>query len=259
MPKSVDLTASLPAGLVAEIAENGFYPSLVAETVALGVGDREVLDHLVQHEATFTGHELHRHVTVLIRTATQLVICHVDEGEGARGDAVATTEIVALRAIDSVVLTRSMKDPERSSGLSEAWLTIVWGAARRVDLGPAACEDPNCDADHGYTGVIQPDDITVRMSPPGRWRQCPPPRCVRGPAAGCGWLMGFLEPRYGDLALANVLPSVSARLLGDDPVLALPHASKYVVLLVDGLGGTSWPITVITQRRWLPCCRGRCA
>ncbi|AQX17051.1 hypothetical protein BCR15_06475 [Tessaracoccus lapidicaptus] len=156
---------SLPPALLAEIAECGFYPSLVAETVALGLGDREVLDHLVQHEATFAGHELHRHLTVLIRTARQLLICHIDEGEGGRADAVATTEIVALRAIDSVVLTRSLAQPERREGLTEAWLSIVWGAARRIDLGPAGCEDPACEADHGYTGVLQPDDITVRMSP----------------------------------------------------------------------------------------------
>jgi hypothetical protein len=165
VPESVDIMNSLPPALLAEIAECGFYPSLVAETVALGLGDREVLDHLVQHEATFAGHELHRHLTVLIRTARQLLICHIDEGEGGRADAVATTEIVALRAIDSVVLTRSLAQPERREGLTEAWLSIVWGAARRIDLGPAGCEDPACEADHGYTGVLQPDDITVRMSP----------------------------------------------------------------------------------------------
>ncbi|QXT61697.1 DUF5998 family protein [Tessaracoccus palaemonis] len=157
--------SQLPADLAAEIAQSGFYPNLVAESVELGLGGREILDHLVQHEATFAGRELHRHITVLVRTATQLLLVHIDEGEGTREEALATTEIVALRAIDSVVLTRSLTDPENLTGLNEAWLSIVWGAARRVDLGPAACEDPSCEADHGYTGVIQPDDITVRMSP----------------------------------------------------------------------------------------------
>ncbi|NHB83687.1 hypothetical protein G7085_00500 [Tessaracoccus sp. HDW20] len=57
-----------------------------------------------------------------------------------------------------------MTDPQDLQSLSEAWLSIVWGAARRIDLGPASCEDPTCEADHGYTGVVQPDDITVRMS-----------------------------------------------------------------------------------------------
>ena len=165
MPELQDVEANLPPTLVAEIAECGFYPSLVAESVAMGLAGREPLDFLVQHEATFAGHELHRHMTVLVRTAAQLIIVHIDEGEGARDEALATVETVALRSIDSVVVTRAMREPERRAGLNEAWLTIVWGAARRVDLGPAACEDPNCEADHGYTGVIQPDDITVRMSP----------------------------------------------------------------------------------------------
>jgi hypothetical protein len=160
-----DPSLVLPAVLAAEIAECGFYPNLVAETVAMGLGGREALDHLVQHEATFASGELHRHLTVLVRTERQLLICHIDEGEGGRTDALATSEVVALRAVSSVVVTRALSDPEKLTGLTEAWLSIVWGAARRVDLGPAACEDPHCDADHGYTGVVQPDDITVRMSP----------------------------------------------------------------------------------------------
>ncbi|QTO38911.1 phosphodiesterase [Tessaracoccus sp. MC1865] len=131
----------------------------------MGLQGRPVLHYLVQHEATFAGHELHRHMTVLVLTEQQLQICHIDEGEGGRAEALATSEVVALRAIDSVVVTRAMANPETRSGLNEAWLTIVWGAARRLDLGPATCEDPTCEADHGYTGVLQPDDITVRMSP----------------------------------------------------------------------------------------------
>lgn len=156
---------TLPTGLIDEIAECGFYPSLVAETVLMGLGGRPVLDYLVQHEATFAGRELHRHMTVLVLTQDQLQICHIDEGESNRSEALATSEVVALRAIDSVVVTRAMAEPEKRSGLTEAWLTIVWGAARRLDLGPASCEDPTCEADHGYSGVLQPDDITVRMSP----------------------------------------------------------------------------------------------
>ncbi len=46
----------------------------------------------------------------------------------------------------------------------------------------------------------------------------------------------FIEPRYADHALVNVLGSVQARITGAHPVLQLPHASRYVVLLVDGLG-----------------------
>lgn len=46
----------------------------------------------------------------------------------------------------------------------------------------------------------------------------------------------FIDPRYADLALSNLLPSVAARLDGETPAIDLPHARQYVVLLVDGLG-----------------------
>ena len=35
---------------------------------------------------------------------------------------------------------------------------------RRVDLEPATCGDPSCDADHGLTGSLTPDDVVVRVS-----------------------------------------------------------------------------------------------
>ena len=47
---------------------------------------------------------------------------------------------------------------------AEAVLTIGWGGVGRVDLEPAGCSDPNCEADHGYTGTIAGDDYTLRVS-----------------------------------------------------------------------------------------------
>ena len=35
---------------------------------------------------------------------------------------------------------------------------------RRIDLEQASCDDPECEADHGYTGALVGDDLTVRMS-----------------------------------------------------------------------------------------------
>ena len=32
------------------------------------------------------------------------------------------------------------------------------------DAAPAHCGDPECDADHGYSGTFAADDLTVRMS-----------------------------------------------------------------------------------------------
>jgi hypothetical protein len=43
-------------------------------------------------------------------------------------------------------------------------VTIGWGGISRIDLEPATCSDPECDADHGYTGVVASDDFSLRVS-----------------------------------------------------------------------------------------------
>lgn len=160
---------ALPPELLKEVTECGFYPDLVAQTIAGALGSQPVIGHLVHHEATFAGHEVQRHMTVLVLTERQLIVCHTDDSDQGNSErALTSAEVVALRSITSVVVTRSVAHPERSSGdLVETWLTVVWGAASRVDLGPAGCEDPDCVADHGWTGMTVPNDLTVRMSPAG--------------------------------------------------------------------------------------------
>ena len=46
----------------------------------------------------------------------------------------------------------------------------------------------------------------------------------------------FVLPDYGGACLSNLLPSVASRLLGETPLLDVPRAARYVILLVDGLG-----------------------
>ena len=47
---------------------------------------------------------------------------------------------------------------------AEVVLTIGWGAVSRIELEPATCGDPQCEADHGYTGTSSNDDLSVRVS-----------------------------------------------------------------------------------------------
>ena len=49
----------------------------------------------------------------------------------------------------------------------EVVLTIGWGAVQRLDLEPAGSSDPNCDADHVYTGSATADDLSLRVSEAG--------------------------------------------------------------------------------------------
>jgi hypothetical protein len=43
-------------------------------------------------------------------------------------------------------------------------LTIGWNSLRHLELEPAHCGDEACEADHGYTGAMTSDDVTMRIS-----------------------------------------------------------------------------------------------
>ena len=158
------------AALRKDIQRSGYYPDLVAEALDTALGGEEPRSFVVQHEATFDRDELRRHITVLVLTETRLIVCHVDEHapEGASTNlASASTEAVRLERVDSVVVTRVVSDPasHRPGGpTAEVVLTIGWGAVSRIDLEPAGCQDPACEADHGYTGTSSNDDLSVRVS-----------------------------------------------------------------------------------------------
>lgn len=160
---------ALPSDLRDAIVGSGYFPEFVEATVAQALGDEEVVDSLVHHEATFSSTELHRHVTVLVLTPTRFIVAHTDDGEHPHvHQALTTVETVALRHIRSVALTQVAAQPERFGkgrhGTSETWLVVNWGTMRRQEAEPATCGDPNCDADHGYTVQDLADDLTVRIS-----------------------------------------------------------------------------------------------
>src|SRR5207342_718471 len=81
--------------------------------------------------------------------------------------ATTSTESVKLGRISSVVVSRVVANPESYTPGTlprEVVLTLGWGAVSRIDLEPASCGDPNCEADHGYTGTSTMDDFSVRVS-----------------------------------------------------------------------------------------------
>ena len=140
--------------------------------------------------------------------------------------------------------------PIPAPGANEVVLTIGWGAVGRIDLEPAGCGDPDCDADHGYTGVLAADDFSLRVS-----------AAAEGPEAVAG-LLAFadaLSARTGECrcpatsrpvrparlrqrSLGDVLPAVASRARGRRRACGSPWGSScrrrrsYVVFLVDGLG-----------------------
>ena len=151
------------------IDRTGYYPDVVADSVAAAVAGERVVSFYVHHEPTFDRDEVRRHLTVAVLTPSRLILAHTDEhpGDDLLPDPYTSTstEAVALSAIRSVVVTRMIANPTSGpSSPAEAVMTIGWGGVGRIDLEPAGCADPECDADHGYTGVVAGDDFSLRVS-----------------------------------------------------------------------------------------------
>lgn len=144
---------------------------LVADVVNDALDGREPLSHVVQLETHFERTEVHRHITVLVLTEDMLVVAHVDDQQlddaGEQVMAQISTESVPVSQIRSVVLSYVYAQPQNYSPKDQARelsLAIAWTGGQRLDMGPAGCADPECDADHGYTGTIAQEDIVLRVS-----------------------------------------------------------------------------------------------
>ena len=159
--------------LSAAIEKTGYYPQVVQAGVAGAVSGEDVLAFLVHHEPTIDRDEVRRHMTVVVLTPSRLILAHTDEHPPddllPEPYTSTSTEAVKLSSIGSVVVNRIVANPAAVKGRnmpppSEGVLTVSWGGVNRIDLEPAVCGDPQCDADHGLTGVVAGDDFSIRVS-----------------------------------------------------------------------------------------------
>lgn len=163
------MTTALPADLLTELETAGYFPQTAAQAVQRSLHGAHPLAHLVRPETTFDGPEVRRHLTVLVLTATHLLVTHLDDDPADAlnpSQVVSTTERVRLNRIYSTGISQVFDtDGQRAPGReSEITLGITWDGSRRVDLERAVCEDPNCQIDHGYTGTMAPADLALRVS-----------------------------------------------------------------------------------------------
>ena len=158
-------------GLRLAIQQAGYYPALVSDTLGTALAGEPVQSYIVHHEPHFDRDELRRHVSVLVLTPSRLIVGHTDEYPSDESNplpyATTSTEAVPLDRVSSVVVSRTVTSPasyRTGDPAREVVLTVGWGAMSRVDLEPAGCGDPDCEADHGYTGSLTSDDFSLRVS-----------------------------------------------------------------------------------------------
>ncbi len=169
-----DMATPAPAQptLAEAIERTGYYPDVVQDVLDNALVGEVVKDFIVQHETTFDrADEIRRHITVLLLTESRLLVVHVDEHSDGEPtghiQATSAAESVPLKKIGPVVVQRVVDNPAhfRPGDMpSEVVLTVNWGSLSRIDLEPATCGDPQCEADHGYTGALAMDDWSLRVS-----------------------------------------------------------------------------------------------
>jgi hypothetical protein len=152
----------------------GYYPPVVLDAVEGALAGETVTSYVLHHEPTFDHDEVRRHLTVLVLTPTRLIVAHTDEHPPddllPAPYASTSTEAVPLSKIGSVAVTRMVANPASAEGgrgepdVSEALLSVGWGAVSRLDLEPATCGDPQCEGDHGYTGTLAAEEFSLRIS-----------------------------------------------------------------------------------------------
>lgn len=166
------MSLHVPADLTRRIQKSGYYPAFVSDVLDVALAGEPVVAHLVHGETTFDVETIRRHLSVVVLTGSRLIFVHADDhaGDADHGDqahGIASTESVPLSAVRSVMITHVVPAPEKyvAGRLGrELTLTIGWGAVARIDVEPASCGDPQCEADHGFTGSITGDDLSLRIS-----------------------------------------------------------------------------------------------
>ncbi|WP_114856353.1 DUF5998 family protein [Brachybacterium sp. YJGR34] len=163
------MTTALPADLVRDLETAGYFPQTAVQSLERSLRGARPLAHLVRPETTFDGPEVRRHLTVMVLTASHLLITHLDDDPADAlnpSQVVSTTERIRLRRITVTGLSQVFDtDGQEAPGReAEVTLGVSWDGSRRVDLERAVCEDPNCQVDHGYTGTIAPSDLALRVS-----------------------------------------------------------------------------------------------
>ena len=123
--------------------------------------------------------------------------------------------------------------------MTEAVLTVGWGAVRRLDLEPATCGDPDCVADHGYTGALAAEDFALRISSSADGPEAVEAVLQFAAALSCSDRPALsvpvsapVLPRYDARSLSDILPSAMGALgapgLDQHPRPAAQHVVRRV-------------------------------
>ncbi|MDR1635471.1 MAG: DUF5998 family protein [Bifidobacteriaceae bacterium] len=156
--------------LVAELERVGYFPRIVADALEIALAGEKPQAFYVHPDVAFGVGTIGQHLTVVLLTPSRLISAHADDhaaDELTPAAVAASTEAVPLRKIETVTLTHITGEPsEHLPGDTPevVRLAVKWGSSQLLELEPAGCGDPECLADHGYSGSVTGEDMGLQVA-----------------------------------------------------------------------------------------------
>jgi hypothetical protein len=152
------------------IEKNQFYPELVGATIEDLLGYQAPEAFLLDLTTSFEHDGLVRQQLILVIAKSNLYVCYTEElplvnGSENPSTLRISTEVVPISAVGPFQVQRYYQSSaDGLPTLSEIVLGIGWTGNRAIDFGPAGCDDPDCENEHGYSGQIRNSDYTAKYS-----------------------------------------------------------------------------------------------
>lgn len=149
------------------VRATGFHADLLERTVRnlnAGALPEYALFNL---ETSFDDDSVFRHLDYvgLSIPARQLVAMHLDElPTGLRW----AGTVVPVKDVGPIEMAQVLLDPDDAGGATdglgdELVLHLGLGANLTMDLDKVHCDDPECEYDHGFSGLIKRDGLVMRF------------------------------------------------------------------------------------------------
>lgn len=147
---------------LAELASQVSPDSPILGDVVAALGRREdIRSFFVRPETVFDQDSVYDSIAAFVVTGNRLlvVVSDVSYEFNPQGEFITTTQFVNLASIRDFQIVRSrVADGPEAGALASVRMRLRWGAGWQHDIRPASCDNPSCDADHGYVAVITGDD-----------------------------------------------------------------------------------------------------
>ena len=147
------------------VRKTGFHVDLIERAVrSLNGGELPEYD-LVNLETSFDDDSVFRHMDYIGLGEDKLVGLHLDEmASGIRW----VGQVVLFRDLGPIEVAQVSIDPEGPGGADDGLtnglvVNLSFGSHATLDLEQTLCDDPDCTYDHGYSGFLKREGLSMRF------------------------------------------------------------------------------------------------